>query len=133
MKKIGEYGAVYSIGAAGYGAMELAFRGWTHWSMLLAGGTCLIAIYRMSELKLKRWQQCLLGALTITAVELTAGLMINIMLGWEVWDYSHMPLNLRGQICLPFCLLWLALCVPVTALCPALRRLLTGRGRKASA
>lgn len=26
--------------------------------------------------------------------------------GWNVWDYNNMPLNLLGQICLPFTVLW---------------------------
>lgn len=27
--------------------------------------------------------------------------------GMGVWDYSRVPLNLWGQICLPFTLIWL--------------------------
>ena len=27
-------------------------------------------------------------------------------LGLNIWDYSNMPLNLWGQICLPFSCLW---------------------------
>ena len=42
---------------------------------------------------------------------------VNLALEWKVWDYSHTPLNLWGQICLPFSLLWFAVCIPVCAVC----------------
>ena len=47
----------------------------------------------------------LLGAVGITAVELTAGLLINR--DYAVWDYRQVPLSFLGQICLPFSLLWI--------------------------
>ena len=58
----------------------------------------------------------------ITAVEFETGLLVNLTLGWGVWDYSDMPLNLMGQICPAFTLAWLALSVPGTELCTLLRR-----------
>lgn len=54
--------------------------------------------------------KCLLGALIITAVELIFGVIFNIKYNMGVWDYSNMPLNLLGQICLPFSVLWFGLC-----------------------
>ena len=33
------------VGAALYGGIELAWRGRTHWTMLLAGGTCFAVMY----------------------------------------------------------------------------------------
>lgn len=50
--------------------------------------------------------QMLMGALIITCLEFYAGLIVNVLLGWNVWDYSKLPLNVMGQICLPFCLIW---------------------------
>ena len=50
-----------------------------------------------------------LGALIITAVELTAGLLFNR--NHQVWDYRGQPGNFLGQICPVFCLLW----IPVAA------------------
>ena len=35
-----------------------------------------------------------------------AGLVLNTCLGMAVWDYSTLPGNLWGQICLPFSALW---------------------------
>lgn len=57
------------------------------------------------------------GALAITAVELAIGYVVNVRLGWAVWDYSALPLNLMGQICLPFTAVWLLLSIPGIALC----------------
>ena len=51
--------------------------------------------------------KCLMGAGIITGVELVFGLVFNRALGMGVWDYSRVPLNLWGQICLPFTLIWL--------------------------
>ena len=44
--------------------------------------------------------------LVVTGIEFVSGCIVNLWLGWNVWDYSHMPFNLLGQICLPFSLLW---------------------------
>lgn len=54
-------------------------------------------------------QKCLIGAIIITVIELLLGIWFNLLLGEGVWDYSNMPLNFMGQICLPFSLIWLAL------------------------
>ena len=61
--------------------------------------------------------QCLCGALLITALEFTVGVADNLVMGWNVWDYSSMPLNLYGQICLPFSGLWFLLCIPAFGIC----------------
>ena len=50
--------------------------------------------------------QMLIGCLIITGTELIAGIVLNMWLGLNIWDYSNMPLNLWGQICLPFSCLW---------------------------
>jgi uncharacterized membrane protein len=55
------------------------------------------------------WKQCLIGAAVITGLEFLTGLIVNKMCGWAVWDYSGLPLNIMGQICLPYSLLWFVL------------------------
>lgn len=42
----------------------------------------------------------------MTVAELVTGLILNCWLGLGIWDYSDMPCNLWGQICLPYTLLW---------------------------
>ena len=51
------------------------------------------------------WVQAILGGLTITAGELLAGLILNVWLGLDIWDYSGQWGNLWGQICPLWCLL----------------------------
>ena len=53
--------------------------------------------------------KCLVGMLIITGVELLFGLIFNIILKEHVWDYSGVPLNFLGQVCVPFSLIWFAL------------------------
>ena len=51
------------------------------------------------------------GGALITTVELLAGLLLNVRLGLNIWDYSSIPCNFMGQICLPFSLLWVILAI----------------------
>ena len=45
------------------------------------------------------------GAMIITTLELIAGLLVNR--NHQVWNYTNLPLHYRGQICLPYSLLWI--------------------------
>ena len=53
--------------------------------------------------------QSLIGASLITIAELLAGLILNKVFGLNVWDYSHLPFNFYGQICLLFSFFWFLL------------------------
>ena len=112
---------IYALGALLYGVTELLWRGWTHWSMLLCGGLCFSLMYRIAQTGLCNVKKYILSAAVITAVEFETGIVLNLLLGWDVWDYSDMPLNLMGQICPAYSLGWLLLSVPGMALCSALR------------
>ena len=126
-KQIGEiemeYLLIYTIGGLIYGALELAWRGWTHWTMLLCGGLCFLLMYQISALGLPLVRKCVLCAAAITTVEFLTGCLVNLRLGWGVWDYSAMPFNLLGQICPQFLLIWLGLSLPGLWLCRVLRGL----------
>ena len=50
-----------------------------------------------------------LASLFITALEFMIGLVVNLIMGLNIWDYSKVPLNLLGQICLPFSGVWMGL------------------------
>lgn len=103
----------FALGAAVYPALELVWRGWSHWSMAVAGGLGLNALRLIARRRCSLYRRCVLGALALTLIELVAGLICNKWLRLSVWDYSHLPANLWGQICLPFCGLWFLLCIPV--------------------
>lgn len=101
-----------SSGGLLYILCELVFRGYSHWTMFFVGGVCFWLIGLINEVVqwgMPLWKQCIIGALVITAVEFLSGCIINLWLGWNVWDYSDVSFNFLGQICLPFTLLWTAL------------------------
>ncbi|MEF9866302.1 MAG: hypothetical protein RR814_07645 [Oscillospiraceae bacterium] len=106
---------LFIIGGIGYCLIEIIVRGYTHWSMGLAGGICFVCLYLLYEkmgganILLK----CAAGALMITGVELAAGVVFNLWLGMEVWCYSEELLNLYGQICPLYSFYWFLLCIPI--------------------
>lgn len=120
-----EYMTVYLAGSAAYGTLELLWRGWTHWTMLVVGGLCTCIMYWVANrTALPSWQKWVLTAVAITTVEYLSGLVINLYLRWDVWDYSRQPGNILGQICPAFFLIWLSISIPGNWLCRKLYRLL---------
>ena len=117
MMLIFELLTVFSLGGVAYGGIELLWRGHTHWTMLLLGGLCCVAIYLIaSRSGLGLIRQYILCAAVITTLEFVTGAVVNRALGWSVWDYSAMRFNLCGQICARYTLYWLALSIPACAL-----------------
>lgn len=107
------YPILLLIGGVGYGCIELAARGYTHWTMVVLGGLCLAGLYRL-DLALARLPllvRAAAGAAMVTAAELAAGLVLNCWLGLRIWDYSREPMHLWGQICPRFSLAWYGLCL----------------------
>ena len=102
---------LFSIGAVGYGLIEILWRGYTHPSMLTAGGLCFVFFGTVCQ-KFKKARLLLkgiIGSAFITSIELIFGIIFNIILKKNVWDYSRLPLNLGGQICAGYSFLWLLL------------------------
>ena len=58
------------------------------------------------------------------SLEFLTGCIVNLALGWHVWDYSGMPGNVLGQICLPYSLLWILVAVAAIILDDWLRNLI---------
>lgn len=132
MRKLKEQLTVFATGAAGYPIIELICRQSTHWSMALAGGTCLLLLYNLygKFTKLSLGLKCLLGSGVITAVEFVAGLIVNCWQNWNVWDYSCFKFHFMGQICLVYSVLWGLLCLPVSGLCKMMRKRLHNEPKK---
>ena len=99
----------FLIGAALYPLIEMGWRGRTHPSMALAGGLALQGLRWIARTHTGRpvWQQALLGGLMITGIEYAVGCVFNRR--YQVWDYRRTPLNVKGQICLPYAAAWCAL------------------------
>lgn len=128
MMLITEMISVFALSGAAYGAIEILWRGHTHWTMLIVGGLCGLGIYCIATRgRLGRIAQYLLCAAVVTAVEFLSGAVINKGLGWNVWDYSRMPLNLYGQICALYSFYWLLLSIPACGVSRFLYRYVFGR------
>ena len=110
---------MFVIGGGGYVALELLWRGRSHFAMFLAGGLCFLLLGKLGQTKprLPLWLRCLVGAGIITFVELGAGLLANR--DYAIWDYRQLPYNFHGQICLVYSLLR----IPVSLLAMGLYRL----------
>lgn len=100
----------FLIGSIGYCLIEILWRGYTHPSMGIAGGISLIAISYINRMRNRsRVFRAFLCAVFITIVELIFGLLVNKVLRLNVWDYSSLPFNFMGQICLLFSVIWFLL------------------------
>ena len=109
MKKFVKHGTLFSIFGVSYVLIELIYRGYSHWSMFILGGLCGICIGMLNECipwEMPLWLQAGIGAVIITVLEFICRCIVNLALGWNVWDYSNTPLNILGQVCLPFAIIW---------------------------
>lgn len=103
---------LFLAGGGAYTLLEALWRGYSHWTMALAGGLCFLIVGALNEYfpwSMSLLSQGVIGAAAITAVELLFGLALNVWLGLDVWDYSGLPLNFMGQISLRYSLLWIPL------------------------
>lgn len=116
--KLAHYLFVFLMGFFLYAFVEVAGRGYTHWTMCITGGIVLSIIYTLSNRNSTSLiKTCLIGTLAITLIEFVVGVFDNIIMGWQVWDYSNMPLNILGQVCPLFSMLWFLLCIPSYYIC----------------
>lgn len=113
---------IFLTGAFSYGGLEILWRGYTHITMCIAGGICAV-ILNFIAIKMKNSKfiyKIILGSFAITVTEFIFGVIFNIWLNKNIWDYSNIKFNLLGQVCLPFSVIWALLCIPVF---PILERL----------
>ena len=133
MKGIAKEVVLAVCGGCLYVVLELVLRGYSHWTMFLLGGLCFVLIGLLNEVI--PWEMPLLlqgvigSAAIVTPLELLTGCIVNLGLGWNVWDYSALPCNLWGQICLPFSLLWVVVSIAAVVLDDWLRHWLFGEER----
>lgn len=106
---------LFLIGGTIYYIIEIMWRGYSHWSMFILGGICFVIMGLLNEYEFK-WQgslikQSIISALIITVFEFITGCIVNLWLGWHIWDYSELPCNILGQVCLYFFFVWIALSI----------------------
>lgn len=121
-------GALFTIGGSCYVGLELLWRGWSHRSMFLAGGTVFLLLGQLQKTRSPLPLRAILGAGIITTVELATGLLVNR--DYRVWDYRDLPVNFHGQICLPFSLLWIPVSIGAMVLYDTLDTKLPSIGKK---
>lgn len=100
--------AAFGVGCGLYPLIEILWRGYTHYSMALAGGIGMLLLYclYLCCARGSRLLRALASACLIATVEFCFGLLFNLTLHCDVWDYSHMRFQLLGQVCLLYFCLW---------------------------
>lgn len=117
MKKLLKPIILFLIGGGIYISIEIVYRYImnrpdTHWSMFILGGLVFILIGAINEYiawEIPFWIQDFIGTSIVLILEFIFGCVLNLWLNLEVWDYTNMPFNVLGQICLPFALIWCVL------------------------
>lgn len=123
----------FLTGGIAYPVIEIMWRGYSHISMAIAGGASLLLINRLccEKLRARRmYVKCLAGSGIITGVEFITGIFVNKILTLGVWDYSALPYNIAGQICLPFSIIWFFLTIPAILLCDKFSEMIDAENKK---
>lgn len=107
-------------GGTEYFLLEVFWKTWHNepeqisWTMLVLAVILTIPVERCGEQmpwEIPLWIQALACATLVTITELFAGVILNLWLKLEVWDYSNLPGNFLGQICPQFATVWWVLCL----------------------
>lgn len=106
--KFSKYELLFFVGAFLYYFLEVLFRGYSFLTMAICGGLGFLLCGAINEKDrcMPLVLQMALAAVGITMIELIAGLILNVSLGLNMWDYSSMPGNILGQICPQFMVIW---------------------------
>lgn len=112
LKKFPQYFLLWLTGGIAYFYMEIMFRGYSHYSMIICGGFCFLfagqaglgILYEKKRFSIVKIMAS--SALIITTLEFITGLIVNVVFELEVWDYSRVKGNIMGQVCLPYTFLW---------------------------
>ena len=102
------YITLFLIGGFLYCCIEVLARGFSHISMLIAGGLAFVLIGNLNKTRkdMSLIGQMFISMIIITFIELFTGIIVNKIMGLDVWDYSNLPYNFQGQICLLFMNIW---------------------------
>ena len=126
-KNILRFIILFFTGGCVYVLMELMYRKKSHVSMFIDGGICLYIIDLLCNRvkktgKMSLYKRGVLSTAVITGIELITGFIVNRKMKLKVWDYSKLPLNFKGQICIGYSVLWYILSLPVIGLCRLLSK-----------
>lgn len=110
MKQLSKYAFLFWFGGSFYITLEVIWREHSHWTMGLLAGLVFISIGSLNQVW--GWEtslilQAIVGTAIATISEFITGCIVNLWLGWNVWDYSNLPGNILGQICPQFIAIWI--------------------------
>lgn len=125
MKKfIGKLGLFLSCGFIYY-MIEILFRGWSHWSMFVLTGFlgvfCIDSINNTLSFDCDYIVQILISTILCTIGEGISGIILNVWLQLNVWDYSKMNFGtfFFGQCNVLFCFAWMLIISIIIFYCDA--------------
>ena len=115
--RLNKFLTLFTVGGSLYFIIEFLFKtfisgGMIHWSMFLLGGLCFVLIGEINEVipwEMSIIKQGAIGAAIVTSLEFVFGVILNLVLKLGIWDYSNLPFNILGQVCLPFSFAWFGL------------------------
>jgi len=114
MKRVSECLFLWALGGSIYYNLEMVFRGFSHWSMFVLGGLCMVFFWLQGyvlDWRVPLWLQIIRCVIFVTACEFITGMIVNKWFNLAVWDYSDQPFHILGQVCLPFAIIFSGLCV----------------------
>lgn len=117
IKKRYKSAILFAIGGGFYLIFEVIWRKMmgnspTHWAMFFVGGLSFVLVGGINEWlpwEMSLLKQSLVGTGIILLTELVSGIILNLWLGLGIWDYSDKFLNVCGQICPQFAVVWFLL------------------------
>lgn len=119
MKRLTRWAVLWFLLGEQYFVLEALYRAVfkhgerAHIAMLAVGGLCCVAVGAINQIPrfyhLPIWLQSAIGAAMTLEIEFISGYILNIRLGLAIWDYTGMPGNVAGQICLQFAAAWFLL------------------------
>ena len=125
MKKfIGKLGLFLSCGFI-YCMIEILFRGWSHWSMFVLTGFlgvfCVDSINNTLSFDCDYIVQIIISTILCTIGEGISGIILNVWLQLNVWDYSKMTFGtfFFGQCNVLFCFAWMLIISIIIFYCDA--------------
>ena len=125
MKKfIGKLGLFLSCGCI-YCMIEILFRGWSHWSMFVLTGFlgvfCVDSINNTLSFDCDYIVQIIISTILCTIGEGISGIILNVWLQLNVWDYSKMTFGtfFFGQCNVLFCFAWMLIISIIIFYCDA--------------
>lgn len=79
---------------------------WGPFNLLYGAGAALLTLCLYRYRNRGRWLSFLGGMIVGSAVEYGCSWLQETLFGSVSWDYSHLPFNLNGRICLLYSLMW---------------------------